>query len=193
MQDNTTAPELSPYDTTRESEEINALQLELDQNSASLEGDFAKFVSENLTPDQEVLMIDDKESFIRDVLLPMQNKFYQDQIASKQSRKKELEGIVAQKQSRKAYDDAVNEFKTTSKQDDKGFNEMMDFYMQDLSPRLQAKLGDLPPQEFFKELYGLYSNQIKQPQKPLPKEIQGSATNALDESLETETSPMDRF
>lgn len=145
------AQETNPYDTGQEEYELGLLKQELAQNEASLESDFAKYVVDNLSEKQEMLMLDDKEGFIREVILPMQNKFYNERITNKRQREQELETSINQKRSKKSFDDSVNAFIGESKLDNNAFNAMMDFYQNDLPPRAQKELEQLPPNEFLKK------------------------------------------
>ena len=104
------AQETNPYDTGQEEYELGLLKQELAQNEASLESDFAKYVVDNLSEKQEMLMLDDKEAFIREVILPMQNKFYNERITNKRQREQELETSINQKRNKKSFDDSVNAF-----------------------------------------------------------------------------------
>lgn len=188
------AQETNPYDTGQEEYELSLLKQELAQNEASIEADFAKYVAENLNENQEMLMLDNKEAFIREVVLPMQNKFYNERISSKKAREKELEASINQKRSKKSFDDSVNAFMGESKLDNNSFNAMMDFYQNDLPPRTQKELEQLPPNEFFKKVYELYgSTQSQEPQEPLPQQLEGVANKATDETTGFDENPMERY
>lgn len=195
------AQETNPYDTGQEEYELGLLKQELAQNEASLESDFAKYAVENLNEKQEMLMLDDREAFIREVLLPMQNKFYNERITSKRQREQELETSINQKRNKKSFDDSVNAFMGESKLDNNAFNAMMDFYQNDLPPRAQKELEQLPPNEFFKKVYELWETQGKQDpkqtpqgtQEQLPQQLEGVANKATDETTGLDENPMDRY
>lgn len=195
------AQETNPYDTGQEEYELGLLKQELAQNEASLESDFAKYAVENLSEQQEMLMLDDREAFIREVLLPMQNKFYNERITSKRQREQELETSINQKRNKKSFDDSVNAFMGESKLDNNAFNAMMDFYQNDLPPRAQKELEQLPPNEFFKKVYELWETQGKQDpkqnpqgtQEQLPQQLEGVANKATDETTGLDENPMDRY
>lgn len=188
----------NPYDTGQEEYELGLLKQELEQNEKSLEGDFAKWLSENLTESQEMLMLDDKEAFIREVVLPMQNQFYNERITLKRNREEELQNSINQKRNKKSFDDSVSAFKGESKLDDDGFNAMMDFYQNDLPPRAQKELEQLPPNEFFKKVYELYdaqqNNKSAASQEPLPQQVEGVANDATNETTGFDNeNPIDRM
>lgn len=191
--------ETNPYDTGQEEYELGLLKQELAQNEASLESDFAKYVVDNLSEKQEMLMLDDKEAFIREVILPMQNKFYNERITNKRQREQELETSINQKRSKKSFDDSVNAFIGESKLDNNAFNAMMDFYQNDLPPRAQKELEQLPPNEFFKKVYELWKTQQDPKQNPqgtqeqLPQQLEGVANKATDETTGFDENPMDRY
>lgn len=195
------AQETNPYDTGQEEYELGLLKQELAQNEASLESDFAKYAVDNLSEQQEMLMLDDREAFIREVLLPMQNKFYNERITSKRQREQELETSINQKRNKKSFDDSVNAFMGESKLDNNAFNAMMDFYQNDLPPRAQKELEQLPPNEFFKKVYELWETQGKQDpkqnsqgtQEQLPQQLEGVANKATDETTGFDENPMERY
>lgn len=169
--------ETNPYDTGQEEYELGLLKQELAQNEASLESDFAKYVVDNLSEKQEMLMLDDKEAFIREVILPMQNKFYNERITDKRQREQELETSINQKRNKKSFDDSVNAFMGESKLDNNAFNAMMDFYQNDLPPRTQKELEQLPPNEFLKRFMSFGKHKENKPQNKLHKEHKSSCHN----------------
>lgn len=63
----------------------------------------------------KLLILGNKEAFIRKVILPMQNKIYSERISSKKAKEKELETSINQKRSKKRFDDSVNAFKENYK------------------------------------------------------------------------------
>lgn len=68
------AQNVNPFDTTAEENELNALNAELEQARASLEGDFAKYAAENTSAELEELFFENKEEFFK-AILEMQNTF----------------------------------------------------------------------------------------------------------------------
>ena len=172
--------------------ELAGLQNELAQNEASLEGDFARFLSENLTADDEELFFENKEEFFKKVL-DMQNVFFNDKIASKQQRAGEIETEISQKKTLASIENAQAEFLKANPNAD--VKAMFDYFTNDIPPRVQRELESLAPNEFFNKLYELYKTQNKTDSKEdkIPKHYDGANVDATNAQNATEESYFNRI
>ncbi|WP_407379465.1 hypothetical protein [Helicobacter sp.] len=186
-----TPPEPSPYDTTSESTELEALQNELAQSEAGLEANFAKYASEQITPELEDLFYEDKEAFLIQ-LQKIQNQFYQDNIVSKQARVGDLQQQISQKQMMGEIDQARASFESESGAD---VNELLQFYEDFIPNAAKRELDKLPPKEFFAQLYQIYQTQTN-PQgaggEP-PSRIAGNAAPSSNLDYNADLLPTERY
>lgn len=160
----------NPYDSTQEEQELAMLQKELSDSINSAEANFAKFMADNTSPELEELFFNDKVAFYAKVL-QMQNEFVA-QLDPKFARAQELGGTIEKKKSFAQVNNAEREF--LSKHPDADINALMDFYVNELRPREQAELNNLPPAEFFERLYEMYKAQgAPQNAKALPTQLNG--------------------
>ncbi len=171
----------NPFDTSAEESELQALQAEITQAQASLEGDFAKYWAENNdTPETDELYFEDKEAFIKKVLQD-QNAYLDEGLRPKMQRANELGADISQKQQFGAIDSAVKAFK--EKHPDVDENELMKFFNEQIPPEVQAQLQQLPPEQFFEELLALYNGvtggagEQAQGEEQLPQQINGVASS----------------
>jgi hypothetical protein len=171
----------NPFDTSAEESELQALQAEITQAQASLEGDFAKYWAENNdTPETDELYFEDKEAFMKKVLQD-QNAYLDERLRPKIQRANELGADISQKQQFGAIDSAVKAFK--EKHPDVDENELMKFFNEQIPPEVQAQLQQLPPEQFFEELLALYNGvtggagEQAQGEEQLPQQINGVASS----------------
>lgn len=190
--------EVSPFDSSAESSELQAIQAELEQNAKSIESDFAKYAASNITPDDEELFFEDKEAFVMKIL-QMQNEFLESSIRPKEARAEELKSQIAQKQSLGEFDNAAKAFKEEHPEVD--INELMEFLSNEVPPRIQRELENIKdPAEFLNTLYEVYmqvNGAQAQPsesekQTELPRQVQGVSKEA-DMSGSNMPLPQDRF
>lgn len=185
------APATSPYDTTADAQELQALQNELAQSEAALETNFAKYASDQITPELEDLFYENKEAFLIE-LQKMQNKFYQDNIASKQDRAQTLQHQISQKQMMGEIDQARAAFESQS---GANVNELLQFYEDFVPNAAKRELDKLPPKDFFNELYKIYQTQTN-PQgaggEP-PMRIAGNASPSSNLDYDADLLPTERY
>ncbi len=169
---------IDPYATEQDEAALKALDEEIAQAAASLESDFAKFAASKVDEKTEELFFEDKEEFFKQVCA-WQNEFLSG-FREKQGKAKALSDEIGLKKSFKAIENAKNEF--AKNHPEVNTNELMDFYANDLSPRIKANLDKLEPREFFEALFIEFSKQNgstqssvnKEQNEALPKRINGS-------------------
>lgn len=176
----------NPFDSTAEEARLYALEEEIKQASASIENDFAKYVTEQLNEDDDELYFSNKEAFIKKIL-GFQNDFLA-KIATKQNEANALKGEIENKKSMQSIQTAAENF--SEKNPDVNIDDLFDFYANDLPPRLRANLDKLEPNAFFEELNKIYNSQQNiqnNNQQDLPKELKGAPTAANETALNEES------
>lgn len=174
------AVQQNPFDTSGEQTELDALNAELEQARANIEGNFSEYFAQNATPELDELYFEDKKAFA-DEFQKMQNVYFDEQIGVKQARAGELESSIAQKQQFGVIDEALKNFQAAHP--DVNIEELFRFMNEDLSPKKVAELESLPPEQFFDELYALYgqmmsgesANEAKK--EKLPQQLRGVPSN----------------
>lgn len=189
----------NPYDTSAQASELEALQKELEQAEATLEGDFAKYASEQVGSNSELeaLFFEDREKFFVEIQR-MQNFYYQEKIASKNNRIKELQGEINKKQQFASIDEAQKAF--AQAHPDVNMEAMIAFYQEYLPPKVKAQIDDLPPMEFFEALYAIYTSSMgggentkQESQEELPKQVSGQNMQLSGNEEYSVTLPTQRF
>lgn len=162
----------NPFDSSLEKSELESLQRELQGLEETKNADFAKYLSQSLSPEEKELFFEDEEAFFKNVL-NKEEEFLAQRIGDKKNRAAQLEQTIAQKNSFSILEKAESDF--LKKNPNADTDAMIDFYENDLPPREKRKLDNLPPDEFFESLYQVYS-QSKTPSKKenLPKRTQGT-------------------
>lgn len=190
----------SPYDTSGELAELEALQKELSQSEEAIEGECAKAIASQLNEADDELYFEDKEGFIKRVFA-LQNAWIKENIGSKQERAKELTNSINSKNEQASIEAAANEFQSAHPEADIAV--MMEFLANEVPPRIANELqSEQDPRAFFERLYELYTsangqatgqNPQNQPQgEELPAQLQGVSKQA-DMRGSNEPMPMDRF
>lgn len=169
------------FDTSGEQTELDALNAELEQARANIEGNFSEFFAQNATPELDELYFEDKKAFA-DEFQKMQNVYFDEQIGAKQARAGELESSIAQKQQFGVIDSAMKNFQAAHP--DVNVDELFRFMSEDLSPKKVAELENLPPEQFFEELYALYQQMMsgesaggEAKKEKLPQQLRGVPSN----------------
>lgn len=171
------AQNANPFDTTAEENELNALNAELEQARASLEGDFAKYAAENTSAELEELFFENKEEFFK-AILEMQNTFLSEGIGAKEARASQLTTDINQKKQFSQIEVAKNAFE--AKHPEISVETLLQFYQEALPPKIVSQLDALQPEQFFEELYNIYKamngeGETKQEQgEKLPQQISGT-------------------
>lgn len=195
MEETGQAPQNNPLDTSPQEAELKSLVQELTQAQETLESDFASFVAESITPEEEELFFEDKTAFIK-MVLEKQNAFYEERIRSKEKRAKELESDIANKKNLGIIEEAEKRFLAEYKISDEEFQKIMDFVTNDVPPRVQKELERLEPYDFFKESKRLYdeangaTKADKKEKAQLPTRLDGTAGSA---EFGGDESPMSRI
>ncbi|WP_120953263.1 Coiled-coil domain-containing protein [Helicobacter sp. L8] len=167
--------------------QLKVLKDEIAQAEASLEGDFAKWASENIDAQLEGLFFDDKEAFIKK-LLEMQNQFLKDNLGSKVQQANDLQGQIHTKKGEQEVQQAQADF--LAKHPDANMEEMVAFYQDDLPPKYKKELDNLQGVEFFETLYQLFKS-YKGEEENLPQRLEGQAAPANNPNPQELV--MDRF
>lgn len=186
----------NPYDYSAELDELEALSNELNQAQASIEGDVAKALSAQITPEMEEMFFEDREAFLLEIF-KLQNQFLEQNINPKIERANALQGDITKKQAMQGIEQAQQRF--SQAHPDVDINALMEFFIS-LPESEQARLSALNPDEFFNELYALYSakdnvppeaeEQSSEPEQ-LPTQLNGVGNNSeLSESADL---PMERI
>lgn len=179
----------NPYDVSAESAELEALQGEIAQARESIEGDAAKAIAEQITPELEELFFDDKEAFMKEIF-GLQNRFLESNFAPKIERANALTQDIGMKQQMGVIDAARQEFVAAHPEVD--FNALMQFYST-LDPQTQAGLASGgSPRDFFENLLALQKGGNKGDEPPLPTQLKGVEANASQSAVSGDL-PMDRF
>lgn len=198
--DNLQQAQPSPYDTSGELAELEALQKELSQSEEAIEGECAKAIASQLNEADDELYFEDKEGFIKRVFA-LQNAWIKENIGSKQERAQELTNSINSKNEQASIEAAANEFQSAHPEADIAV--MMEFLANEVPPRIANELqSEQDPRAFFERLYELYTsangqatgqNPQNQPQgEELPAQLQGVSKQA-DMRGSNEPMPMDRF
>lgn len=178
---------LNEFDTSNEQTELDALNAELDQARANIEGNFSEYFAQNATPELEELFFEDKKAFA-DEFQKMQNVYFDEQIGVKQARANELQGSITQKQEFGVIDGAMKNFQAAHP--DVNVDELFRFMSEDLSPRKMSELESLPPEQFFEELYALYQQMngvdAKNGKEKLPQQLRGVPSNNVQSGSASE-------
>lgn len=181
----------NPYDTTKESQELELLQNELAQSEAGLEANFAKYASELITPELEDLFYENKEEFLIE-LQKMQNQFYQDNITNKQKRVGDLQQQISQKQMMGEIDQARTSFESESGAD---VNVLLQFYEDFVPNAAKKELDKLAPKDFFAQLHQIYQTHHtpKAAGTEPPMRIEGNAAPSSNLDYNTDLLPTERY
>lgn len=168
------------FDTSSEQSELDALNAELEQARANIEGNFSEYFAQNATAELDELYFEDKKAFA-DEFQKMQNVYFEEQIGIKQARAGELQNSIAQKQQFGVIDSAMKSFQAAHP--DVNVDELFRFMSEDLSPKKVAELENLPPEQFFEELYALYQQTMsgesggEAKKEKLPQQLRGVPSN----------------
>ncbi|NDJ26365.1 Coiled-coil domain-containing protein [Campylobacter sp. MIT 19-121] len=187
---NEPTPPQSEFDTSADEAELNATLAELDQARASLESSFAKHMAQSTDAELETLFFENKEAFYQKVL-EAQNAFLEQNIAPKAQKAEALEASIGQKKAMGQIEAAQNAFLQNHPEAD--MSVLMDFFSNDLPPKVMNELENLPPEEFFEALYEIYTlytnpNQTaSNTEEKLPQKIAGSPINSNDQSPSSNT------
>ncbi|RDU51757.1 Coiled-coil domain-containing protein [Helicobacter sp. MIT 00-7814] len=189
MPEENIAPNPQDAQPISKQEELSALENEISQAESMLEQNAANAIAEQITPELEELFFEDKVGFVKKIF-EMQNKFLQDTIAPKVQRANELKGEITQEAQFAEIESAKEAF--LQKHPEVDFESLMSFYQEDLSPRQMESISNLPPVEFFEELYKLYSAQNGTPAgNNAPTQLVGVSGDA--EVGGNENLPMERI
>lgn len=185
----------NPFDTSKQEQELTAIEAELEQARQSIEGDFAKFAAQSITPEDEDLFFDKREEFFKKVL-QMQNDYLESNITPKAERAQTLRGEINNKKTAQGFDKALQEF--TQKYPDVNVEELLGV-LEQCPPDVIEKLKALPPLQMLetllaiqKELQGS-SQEASASEPTLPKQLQGVSSQSQAGINNLSDLPMNRF
>lgn len=179
---------IDPYATDKDEAALAALDEEIKQASQSLEADFAKFAASKIDDKSEELFYENKEEFFKQVC-QWQNDFLQN-LRAKQGEAENLRQTINTKKNFSQIQKAQEEFQKNHP--DVNLDELMEFYANDLSPRVKTELDKLEPNAFFNALFEEFKKAKGEgePQKEtesLPQRLEGANTDLNAQNGEDST------
>lgn len=169
---------IDPYATDKDEAALAALDEEIKQASQSLEADFAKFAASKIDDKSEELFYENKEEFFKQVC-QWQNDFLQN-LRAKQGEAENLRQTINTKKNFSQIEQAGAEFQKNHP--DVNLDELMEFYANDLSPRVKTELDKLEPNAFFNALFEEFKKakgevEPQKEAKDLPQRLEGANTD----------------
>lgn len=192
------AEPLSEFDTSKDIEELQGLQKELADIEASVESDFAKYISEVTNNDAsfEEMFFSDREAFFKRVI-EEQNKFVQNLVEPRLQRANELQTNIQGKNELANIENIKQKFQ--SEHPDVDVGELIKFFVEELPAKVQEQIKVQPIEEFFNIVYELYSQQYQEPQEEeqiqeeLPEQTQGVPVSSEDSQSNSAYLQMNRY
>lgn len=179
---------IDPYATDKDEAALAALDEEIKQASQSLEADFAKFAASKIDEKSEELFFENKEEFFKQVC-QWQNDFLQN-LRAKQGEAENLRQTINTKKNFSQIQKAQEEFQKNHP--DVNLDELMEFYTNDLSPRVKTELDKLEPNAFFNALFEEFKKakgegEPQKEAKDLPQRLEGANTDLNAQNGEDST------
>ena len=195
-------PPENPYDIGAESAELDGINKELSDIEASIENDFTEFIADLVDndPTLEELFFSDRKLFFKKVI-EEQNKFVKSIIEPKQARASELQSQITTKNELRGIEAIKQDFQARHPEVD--IKELIHFFAEDLSPRIQEQIKAQPIEQFFDLVYELYTQaksqaeslQNAEAQQEAPQELPQQAQGVAVDSEQADTNaflPMNR-
>lgn len=193
-----------PFDTSGDIAELQGIQKELQDVEASLENNFAEFITAEIANDPtfEDLFFSDRKTFFKKVM-EMQNNFVKGLAEPLAQRAKEAEGRIVEKQELGRIDLIKKQFQ--AKHPDVDIQSLITFFINEVPPKLQEEIKNAPLEQFFDIVYEIYlqaTGQGKQaepqtpppPQEsPLPSQANGVAVNSENANARSGNLPMEMY
>ena len=164
------------FDATSEIQELEGFQNEINQLETSLEADGAGFLASNLSENEQDLFFENPTEFFK-IMLEKVNGFYNEQIGSRKGRINELQGKIKEKETYATLDKAQKAFNETHK--DITADELMAYAQDELPPRAQREIAQMPPLEALNAIYAHYKKNNTETES-LPKQANGTELDAQD-------------
>lgn len=185
----------SEFDTTQDVAELDGIQKELSDIEASLESNFAKYISDMIDNDSnfEELFFSDREAFFKKVI-DLQNKFVSELVEPRMARANELQNTIQGKNELANIEAIKQDF--MARHPDVDIQELIRFFAEDLSPRVQSQIKEQPMENFFDIVFEIYSQQMQpqgQGQEELPQQAQGVAVSSEDAESNSSQLQMNRY
>lgn len=201
----TEAPQEMPqddFDTTKDIEQLQGLEKEVQDIEASLENNFAEYITQLIDNDPtfEDLFYSDRKTFFKKVIQE-QNEFVKAQIQPKLAKAEELNSQIQDKQELSRIDLIKRQFQAAHPEVD--IKELIMFFANELPPKIQQEIKAQPIEQFFELVYAIYQ-QMTNPQNAqqeaqeaqeaaLPPQAQGVAVGSDNASSNASQLPLDRM
>ena len=164
------------FDATSEIQELEGLQNEISQLENTLEANGADFLASNLSENEQDLFFENPTEFFK-IMLEKVNGFYNEQIGSRKGRINELQGKIKEKETYATLDKAQKAFNETHK--DITADELMAYAKEELPPRAQREIAQMPPLDALNAIYAHYKKNNTETES-LPKQANGTELDAQD-------------
>lgn len=164
------------FDATSEIQELEGLQNEISQLETTLEANGADFLASNLSENEQDLFFENPTEFFK-IMLEKVNGFYNEQIGSRKGRINELQGKIKEKETYATLDKAQKAFNETHK--DITADELMAYAKEELPPRAQREIAQMPPLDALNAIYAHYKKNNTETES-LPKQANGTELDAQD-------------
>ena len=164
------------FDATSEIQELEGLQNEISQLETTLEANGADFLASNLSENEQDLFFENPTEFFK-IMLEKVNGFYTEQIGSRKERINELQGKIKEKETYATLDKAQKAFNETHK--DITADELMAYAKEELPPRAQREIAQMPPLDALNAIYAHYKKNNTETES-LPKQANGTELDAQD-------------
>lgn len=164
------------FDATSEIQELEGLQNEISQLETTLEANGADFLASNLSENEQDLFFENPTEFFK-IMLEKVNGFYNEQIGSRKGRINELQGKIKEKETYAMLDKAQKAFNETHK--DITADELMAYAKEELPPRAQREIAQMPPLDALNAIYAHYKKNNTETES-LPKQANGTELDAQD-------------
>ena len=189
--------ETNEFDYTNDLNELEAVHKELQDIEASLENNFAEWISEVIDSDQtlEDLFFNDRKLFFKKIL-ELQNQFVKELVEPRVAKAEELQGNIKAKQELGNIEAIKRQFQ--KEHPDVNLQELILFFTQELPPKVQEAIKAEPLENFFNLIYELYQQatapqQAPQKEEELPKQAQGVAVSSEEADSNSGYLPMERY
>lgn len=187
------------FDTTKDIEQLQGLEKEVQDIEASLENNFAEYITQLIDNDPtfEDLFYSDRKTFFKKVIQE-QNEFVKAQIQPKLAKAEELNSQIQDKQELSRIDLIKRQFQAAHPNVD--VKELIMFFANELPPKIQQEIKAQPIEQFFELVYAIYQ-QMTNPQNAqqeaqeaaLPPQAQGVAVGSDNASSNASQLPLDRM
>ncbi|MGG7073186.1 hypothetical protein U5B43_02830 [Campylobacter sp. 9BO] len=183
LQQTPSQEQVDEFDTVSDEEALKLAQEELEQSRNAIDAGFAKFMSENLSPELEELFFSDKEQFFLKVE-EQKELFIEEQLGGKVKTINELNLKIRDKVQNRDIANAKKEF--LKAHPDADFNAMSEFFENETTKKQREEILSLPALQGYEKVYELMGGGANS--EKLPQQLEGSFTqdsgmSGLDEYI----------